>query len=294
MSLQVLFGVFPSPVADDLPDTVRHVRLAEDCGLDLVGVQDHPYQRRFLDTFALLPYLMAVTTTIRFFPDVTHLPLRPPAMLAKQAATLDVLSGGRFELGIGSGGFDQASQAMGAQPRTGKEKLEALREAVEICRLFWSAPEHGIRYEGLHYRLDGTKAGPAPVHDIGVWVGGIGPRTLQFIGERADGWVPSSPFVPPDRLRTARRRVDEAAEAVGRDPSEVRTIYNVNGTITAGVATGWLQGPVEHWVDELTSLAVEDGVSGFVYWPGEQPDDGVRAWAEVAAGVRERLARPST
>src|SRR5687768_15486786 len=161
------FGIFPSPAAADLRQTVAQVQLADRLGLDLVGIQDHPYQRRFIDTFALIGHLAAQTNRIRFFPDVAHLPLRPPAMLAKLAASLDVLSGGRFELGLGAGGFDKASQAMGAPPRTGAEKVAAVEEAIAIIRQWWSTGDRGISFAGEHYRLAGVKAGPPPAHDMG-------------------------------------------------------------------------------------------------------------------------------
>src|SRR3954470_21165007 len=95
-----LFGIFPVPSADDRDDVVSQVLAADRAGLDLVGIQDHPYQRRFLDTWSLIPYLAARTERVRFFPDVANLPLRPPAVMAKAAATIDLLSGGRFELGL--------------------------------------------------------------------------------------------------------------------------------------------------------------------------------------------------
>ena len=99
------FGISVVPAADDLDRVVRLAQIADEGGLDLVGVQDHPYQRRFVDTFALLAHLLDRTSRISVFPDVANLPLRPPAVLAKHAATLDRLSGGRFELGLGAGGF---------------------------------------------------------------------------------------------------------------------------------------------------------------------------------------------
>lgn len=86
------FGYFLVPNADDpLLDTAR---AADRAGLDLIGVQDHPYQRRYVDTWTLLSTIAAVTERVRVFPDVASLPLRPPAVLAKAAASLDVLSGG--------------------------------------------------------------------------------------------------------------------------------------------------------------------------------------------------------
>src|SRR5713101_3340761 len=99
------FGISVVPTAADLLQTRTTVSLADTLGLDLVGIQDHPYQWRFLDTWALMADLLARTTRIRIFPDVANLPMRVPAMIAKEAASLDVLSGGRFELGIGAGAF---------------------------------------------------------------------------------------------------------------------------------------------------------------------------------------------
>src|SRR3954452_6778394 len=111
--MAVEFGIFPVPNAEDAQATEEQVVAADRAGLDLVGIQDHPYQRRFLDTWALITFLAARTQTIRFFPDVATLPLRPPAVMAKAAASIDLLSGGRFELGLGAGAFWEGIGAMG-------------------------------------------------------------------------------------------------------------------------------------------------------------------------------------
>src|SRR4051794_41347453 len=89
-----LFGVFPPPNAEDRDQILEQVLTADREGLDLVGIQDHPYQRRFLETFSLIAFLAARTERVRFFPDVANLPLRQPGVLAKTAATIDLLSGG--------------------------------------------------------------------------------------------------------------------------------------------------------------------------------------------------------
>src|SRR3954449_13003436 len=104
-TMAVRLGIFVVPDATDPARTVEQILAADRSGLDLVGVQDHPYQRRFFDTWTLLPYVAARTERVRLVPDVTHLPLRLPSMIAKSAASLDVLSGGRVELGIGAGAF---------------------------------------------------------------------------------------------------------------------------------------------------------------------------------------------
>jgi alkanesulfonate monooxygenase SsuD/methylene tetrahydromethanopterin reductase-like flavin-dependent oxidoreductase (luciferase family) len=285
----VEFGFFPVPYAQRYEQLLADVRLAETLGYELVGIQDHPYQRRFLDTFVLLGWLVAATERIRFFTDVAHLPLRPPAMLAKQAASLDVLSGGRFELGLGAGGFAQASQAMGARALEGAAALDALEEAITIVRRFWETPGRGITYDGTHYRLGGVKAGPPPAHDISIWVGGFGPRMLELIGRAADGWVPSAPYVTHEELLAKQRQVDHAAEDAGRDPSDVRRILNVGGPAPDDDRAR-LAGPVrESWADDLTEL-VAARFDAFIVWAEGDTQEQLRAFAEVAGEVRARVA----
>ena len=107
-----VFGISVTPYAETYRDIVQQVLAAERAGLDLVGIQDHPYQRRYLDTFTLIADLLARTERISFFPDVASLPMRPPAMIAKAAASMDVMSSGRFELGLGGGTFWDAVAGM--------------------------------------------------------------------------------------------------------------------------------------------------------------------------------------
>src|SRR5215208_3307430 len=180
------FGVFPETVAEPPERVERVVRAAEGAGLDLVGIQDHPYQRRFYDTWTLIAYLAARTHRVRFFPDVANLPLRPPAMLAKAAASLDVLSRGRVELGLGAGSFWEAIEAMGGPRRSPGEAVRSVEEAIEVMRLVWSE-ERSLRFDGEFYSLKGMRPGPHPVHDIGIWVGAYGPKMLDLIGRLADG-----------------------------------------------------------------------------------------------------------
>src|SRR5262245_26791436 len=106
------FGVFLPPQADAAGDTLALARLADRLGLDHVSLQDHPYQAAFLDTWTFLSVIAASTTSVRVFPNVANLPLRPPAVLARAAASLDLLTGGRVELGLGAGGFPDAIAGM--------------------------------------------------------------------------------------------------------------------------------------------------------------------------------------
>jgi alkanesulfonate monooxygenase SsuD/methylene tetrahydromethanopterin reductase-like flavin-dependent oxidoreductase (luciferase family) len=281
-----LFGLFPSPAADDHAATVRLVQLADELGLDLVGVQDHPYQRRFLDTFTLMTDLLARTERVRVFPDVANLPLRGAAMIAKAAASMDVLSGGRFELGLGAGAMWDAVAAMGGPRREPGEAVDALIEAIAVIRALWSG-ERGLRLDGTHYHLAGVHSGPIPAHDIGIWLGAIGPRMLGVTGRLADGWIPSSPYIPPGQLLDRHAIIDEAATEAGRDPSAILRLYNINGRIIDGPTQRWLVGGQDHWVDQLRELHDERRVDGFVFWPdGDEHEAQLRAYAEVAAELR--------
>jgi alkanesulfonate monooxygenase SsuD/methylene tetrahydromethanopterin reductase-like flavin-dependent oxidoreductase (luciferase family) len=285
--MTVEFGIFPAPNAAEADELLERVTAAEQAGLDLVGIQDHPYQRRFLDTWSLIPFLAARTSRIRFFPDVANLPLRPPAVMAKAAATIDVMSGGRFELGLGAGAFWEAIGAMGGPQPTPKEAVDALEEAIQVIRLMWSG-ERTVSFEGEHYTLEGLHPGPQPAHDIGIWLGAYGPRMMRVVGRLADGWIPSLPRLPLEEVAAKRQALEGAAEKAGRDPSRIRRIANVSGTITDGGATnGWLDGPAEHWVEELTRLTSEHGFDGFILSIGDDAAEQIaRFGAEVAPAVR--------
>jgi alkanesulfonate monooxygenase SsuD/methylene tetrahydromethanopterin reductase-like flavin-dependent oxidoreductase (luciferase family) len=283
------FGASVAPLADP-PDFVKRVVVAADrAGLDLVGIQDHPYQRRFLDTWTLISTLVPVTEQVRFFPDVASLPLRPPALLAKAAASLDVLSGGRVEVGLGAGAFWEAIEAMGGPRRSPGEAVRAVEEAIQVMRLVWSG-ERSVRFDGEIYSLKGLKPGPRPAHEIGIWVGAGGPRMLGLIGRLADGWVPSMGWATPDRLPEMHGRIDEGAARAGRDPGEVQRVYNLSGTIGAE-GDGLLEGPASRWVEQLSRFALEFGMDTFIYWPSEDHVRQVELFAgEVVPAVREAVA----
>ena len=279
------FGVSLAPVAADL-DVILEASGEADRALDLIGFQDHPYQRRFLDTSALLSRLAGTTSRLRLFHDVACLPLRPPAMLANEAASIDILSGGRFELGLGAGAFWDAIAGMGGPRRSPADALKALDEAVEIVRLMWSG-ERGLRFEGEHYTLDGIHSGPLPVHDIEVWFGVYGPKACHLLGRVADGWLPSLGRSSPSELDSRHDIIDEAATAAGRDPASIRRMLNVGGKITEGVSNGHLNGPSGQWVEEIAKLALQHGFDTFVYWPDEDPVGQIRLFSDLVGEVRE-------
>jgi alkanesulfonate monooxygenase SsuD/methylene tetrahydromethanopterin reductase-like flavin-dependent oxidoreductase (luciferase family) len=290
------FGYFLVPDAGDPYGVLETASVADRLGYDVLAVQDHPYQPAHLDALALLGVILAQTQRVRVVQDVGNLPLRPPAAFAKAAATLDLLSGGRFVAGLGAGGFLDAAQAMGAPARTPGQSLEALEEAIVILRAWWSTTG-ALRFRGRHYELEGARPGPKPAHPIGIWLGAAKPRALALTGRKADGWAaPLMNYLPPIAAAEAHGVIDGSARAAGRDPREIRRIYNVPGAFAASAPAPArdtdqsIVGPPEHWAAVLTHLALDLGFGTFVLIA--PPDPGVlRTFIEdVAPDVRERVA----
>ena len=273
----VRFGVFITPDATEPDRALKLAEIADELGFDLIGVQDHPYQRRFMDTWTLLVAMAMRTKNIHVFPDVANLPLRPPAVLAKAAASLDLLSGGRAELGLGAGGFWEAIKAMGGPVRTPGESVAALEEAIQVIRLMWSG-ERGVHFDGKFYQLGGVHTGPTPAHPMGIWLGAYKPRMLSLVGRAADGWVPSLGQVQPADLAEGNASIDDAAKAAGRDPRSIRRILNASAAV-----------PHELFV----ALTVEYGMDTYLIGDnGADPEGTMRRFAkEVAPRVRESGAK---
>jgi len=252
------FGTFLTPDAARADRVVELALLTEAAGLDLATIQDHPYQPRFLDAWALVATILARSSSVRVTTNVSNLPLRPPYVLAKTVASLDVLSRGRVELGIGAGAFWDAIVAAGGPRRTPGEALAALDEGIDVIKAAW-------------------ESGPAPAHDVEIWIGAIGPRMLALTGRVGDGWLPSQSYVPPEQLAERNARIDEAALAAGRDPSVVRRLYNVNPSDDPA------------WPEWLAELTLTHGMSTFIV-AGDDPGTIQRFGTEVAPAVRDLVA----
>jgi alkanesulfonate monooxygenase SsuD/methylene tetrahydromethanopterin reductase-like flavin-dependent oxidoreductase (luciferase family)/hemerythrin-like domain-containing protein len=269
------FGVFITPRSQDAASVVALATLADQTGLDLVTFQDHPYQARFLDAWTLLSFVAARTSRVRLSANVLNLPLRNPAIVARAVASLDILSGGRAELGIGAGAFWDGIEAMGGRRLTAGQSVDALDEAIDVIRALWDVGQpSGARVDGSHHHLSDAARGPAPLHDIGIWVGAYKPRMLRLTGRKAGGWLPSLAYLKPGDLDAGNRVIDEAAVNAGRDPSEIRRLLNVSGTLTP---------------EELARFALEDGIGTFILMTDDA--DAVETWAaEIAPAVRELVA----
>lgn len=271
------FGAFITPTAADPAAPVALAQIAEAAGLDLATFQDHPYQPAFLDTWTLMSFVAARTDSIRIAPNVLNIPLRPPAVVARAAASLDLLSGGRFDLGLGAGGFWDAIEAMGGGRLTPGQAVTALEEAIDVIRELWDTSERrGVFTDGEFHRVHGAKRGPRPAHEIPIILGAYKPRMLALTGRKADGWLPSLGYMKPGDLARGNAAIDEAATGAGRDPREIRRLLNV----------GQLDADPRAFAEQLARLALDDGIGTFIF--ASDDPNGLRAFGEqVAPLVRE-------
>ncbi|MEV1069002.1 LLM class flavin-dependent oxidoreductase [Streptomyces sp. NPDC050263] len=288
---ELMLGTFITPTAHAPAQAVALAELTEAVRLDVATFQDHPYNADFLDTYTLLSWVAARTSRIHVSANVTNLPLRPPAVLARTAASLDLLSGGRFELGLGAGGFPDAVRSMGGRHLTAGQGVDALDEAIDIVRGVWDGDQSGrLRWDGEYYKIPAMKRGPRPAHDIGIWLGSYKPRMLRLTGRKADGWLPTLEYLQTPGMADANKMIDEAALAAGRDPREIRRLLNVIDVDFSAVRRGHLQGPPEQWVEELLPLVLDHGFSGFFI--GRDDPRLIRTFGEeVAPALREAVVR---
>ncbi|GAA0617555.1 LLM class flavin-dependent oxidoreductase [Kribbella sandramycini] len=293
----VLFGVSIAPATE--VEQVRAAALAaEHAGLDLVGIQDEPYFGHRLEAFTLMADLLARTERIHLFPDVVALPLRPAPVLARTASTLSLMSGGRFQLGLGAGGVWDAMTSMGAEQLQPAQSLAALAESITLLRQLWQT-EVEVAAAGEWYPVH-SLASQAP-HSAGIeiWLGALRARSLALTGRVADGWAaPTQKYLPMEVWADGNRAVDRAAAEAGRDPAAIRRLAQVIGTITPDATSGPIEltgkAPIRTsaagWSDLLTKLAEEHGFTGFVFWPEhEAASQSTVFGAEVVPLVRQRL-----
>ena len=285
----IQFGTFITPTNSSPEVPVQLAVLSEQLGYDLVTFQDHPYQPSFLDTWTLMTWVAARTERIHISANVINLPLRPPAVMARAAASLDLLSGGRFDLALGAGAFWDAIVAMGGDRLTPGQGVDALSEAIEIIRGVWDADNRTpLRVDGTYHHVNGAKRGPSPAHDIPIWVGALKPRMLRLTGSKADGWLPSYAYLQPGDLEAGNARIDDAAEEAGRDPSEIRRLLNIGGRFSRSNG-GTFDGPAAQWVEQLLPLALENGESTFIL-ASDDPATLQHFAEEVAPALRAAVA----
>jgi alkanesulfonate monooxygenase SsuD/methylene tetrahydromethanopterin reductase-like flavin-dependent oxidoreductase (luciferase family) len=268
------FGVTIIPSASPRSDPVGEAVLAEEMGFDLVSVWDHPHgENPSFETWTLMTWMAARTTTIGVASNVLGLPFRLPALTAKMAESLDRLSNGRLILGLGAGATDAEFAGYGAPVRGPGEKVDALAEALEIIRGTWSEPR--FTYDGRYYRNEGALLEPKPDRAIPIWLGTYGPRALELTGRLADGWIPSMPYAPPPVALEKRAIVERALVASGREGVDFDWAYNVSARVGGPPASDperQIVGEVEDVIERVLEL-LEIGFTTINFWLGGRRED---------------------
>jgi alkanesulfonate monooxygenase SsuD/methylene tetrahydromethanopterin reductase-like flavin-dependent oxidoreductase (luciferase family)/hemerythrin-like domain-containing protein len=287
----LLFGSLLTPTSKRPQDAVALAQLSERSGLDLASFQDHPYQPGYLDAWSLLSTVLARTDTIAVTANVINLPLRPPAVLARAAASLDLLSGGRFELALGAGVFWDAIDSMGGRRLKPRQAVQALDEAIDIIRGIWHPEDgHPLHVDGEFYQVNGAQRGPTPPHAISIWLGAYKPRMLALTGRKADGWLPSMRYLRAGDIARGNEIIDGSSSSAGRHPADVRRLLNVIGTVSAPDGGMMLRGTPAQWADQLSQLTLEHGISVFIL-SSDDPVAIQQFGQEVAPAVRELVAQ---
>ncbi|CAO5184327.1 Luciferase-like monooxygenase [Frankia sp. AiPs1] len=227
---------------------------ADELGYEVFSLSDHLHSTRpTVEPLTTLSWLAGQTRRIELVTNVLALPYRAPAVLAKTAETLDRLSGGRFVLGLGGGGYDEEFHAFGLPARTGGQKIQGQREAIAILRGLWSGKPTTLH--GQEFSVNAAQIDPKSDHQIPIWLGSYGPQALALTGELADGWLPSIGRVGLGKAAQMRAAVLDAAARAGRDPASIVCATNVIVRVGArlpassGVVSGDVPEVIGHLVD---------------------------------------------
>ena len=297
---KVLFGLGLETGVHQVSEMLGHARLADDAGLNVVSLSDHPYFAERIDAYAALGFVLGATSNITAAPIMTNLLSRPAPILARTVTGLSTISRGRFVLGMGAGGMWEEIVALGVPRLSPAARVRALEEAIMVVRALCGGGDP-VTFDGEFYQVTGLTPAAAPTPPI--WIGALGPKTLAVTGRHADGWIPGHlADWRSTRVAESRPIIDEAAALVGRNPTDVDTIYNVSGRLTRVPLPEtrddkgrWVGGGVTQWVEELTFAVLEHGAAAFIYLlpPGDSiSDTTLNLWAhEVAPAVREAIAK---
>src|ERR1700760_3538291 len=202
---ELIFGVGVSASAAAGADPVGLAQEAERLGYDFVSASDHPCGRDpSYEAAPMLPGIAARPSRIQVASRVLAVPFRRPAMVAKLAASLDLLSGGRFILGLGAGYVDEEIVALGGPALSPAEKMDGLAEAIQAIRGGWT--HSAYTQQGRQYSVRDLELEPKPGRPIPIWLGAFGPRALAVTGRLAHGWIPSPGYMPGQEIPAIRRR----------------------------------------------------------------------------------------
>lgn len=212
--------------------------LAEKMRLDSVWMSDHlmytTEDKGSLEVFAALAAVTARTKNITVGTKVVCVPFRHPGLLAKTGATLDIISKGRFILGVGAGWHQREFEAFGFPF---DKRASRMYEAVEIVKKLWTEPV--VSYDGKFYQIDKATCLPKPLQKPHppVWIGSKGPRMLKITAELGDGWVIPNPSV--EEYAQKWRTIKEHAEKMGRSPEQIEAGYYAYASISSESEDAW-------------------------------------------------------
>lgn len=249
------FGVvFPQTEIGTDPALIRdYAQVAEGLGYQHILIYDHviganpasrpgwrpPYSHRdiFHEPFVLFGYLAGLTQKIELVTGIIILPQRQTVLVAKQAAALDVLSGGRLRLGVGIGWNPVEYEALGENFKNRGRRSE---EQVEVMRKLWT--QELVTFEGNWHKITDAGLNPLPIQrPIPIWFGGTDDRALRRLARLGDGWF--SLLAPDDKCRAAIEKVRASAREAGRDPDRI----GIEGRI------GFGQGSAETWMKDIAA-----------------------------------------
>jgi F420-dependent oxidoreductase-like protein len=202
-------------------------RIADESGFDHCWIMDHfaslgpDDTQDIFEAWTMLAGMAALTRRVRIGCAVTGSAYRHPGVLAKMAVTVDHLSGGRLEFGIGAGWVENEYAMLGLPYGTAGDRADRLEETLKVITSLWSEPT--TTFDGKHYQLKDAVAEPKPVQrpHPPIWIGGMGPkRTLRMVAEYADVW--NAPGGEPAAIAEASAILDRHCADIGRDPAQIR------------------------------------------------------------------------
>lgn len=294
MNTPIEFGIYLPQLAAGVDELIDRAQAAERVGFDSLWLFDHLYGPGAPDVVAYEGWVLATTLLVRTSRlRVGHLVncnnFRHPAVLAKMAATLDVVSNGRLEFGLGSGSYEAEHVQAGLPWGSAKERTERLAEALEIVTRMFAGSR--ASFDGRHYQLRDLPTTPAPVQTPHppIHIGGVGPTTRRLAAKYADVW--NIPTYALDRVTDLMSAVDQECERIGRDPATLRrSIEAVLVTATAdrldkalevgrrryggpgyGLEAGGFVGSPEQIVDRIGELA-SAGFGTFIFMTHDRAD----------------------
>ncbi len=277
------------------PEIVDLARAADEAGFDTVTFADRPPENN-LEAWTVASAVGVLTRRVLLAHSTLNVPFRNPALLAKMAASLDAITGGRVELMLGAGAQEAHFRSYGIPFGSSAERFRGLRETVTILRGMWS--NESFTYHGRIYQVEDAQAPPRPVRGtIPIWIGALGPQMMVYTSRTADGWLKNRGWPASlDDLRGLVAHLEEAAERAGRDPAGIRRALNGAGAIAAHAdeaeRTG--QGGLTGTVDQiLETIAVyrEAGVDTFhLQFPAENTAEQIRQFGREVLPIARALA----